>query len=201
MSYEDLEVHVKEVWEKTKNVINNGIEINILNGKRYNNFPNASENSVAHVRPHGTDSSDTYPLPGGGNFTKQCFWLNPRYIAKELIKDTFFQREDLSYPKNLKTDIKIEIIANKVSNNKTIESFDLVEGSLNLSLKIKGLKSNNYHIVWQVTNSIESNLHEVHLNSIETIKNKSNENYLYQFFIIVDNECIGKSEEFVVRFK
>lgn len=49
-----------------------------------NNLPKASGSRVAHVRPHGRDSTDTAPLPTGGSMTKQCFWLNNSYVAEQI---------------------------------------------------------------------------------------------------------------------
>ena len=53
-------------------------------GRNRNNLPKASESRVAHVRPHGKDSMDTAPLPTGGSMTKQCFWLNNRYVREQI---------------------------------------------------------------------------------------------------------------------
>jgi hypothetical protein len=76
---EDLE-EVQRVWERTVSIIKNGVEL-IYDGRvTRNNLPKQSESRVAHVRPHGRDSHDTYPLPDGRNMTKQCFWLNREYI-------------------------------------------------------------------------------------------------------------------------
>lgn len=85
--YEDLETHVKKVWERTKNVIIEGLQITKVNGKMTNNLPKASEDPVCHVRPHGQNSLDTYELPDGRNYTKQCFWLNNTYIYSQLNDD------------------------------------------------------------------------------------------------------------------
>ena len=82
--YEDLETQVRLVWEKTKQVIKDGLKVDIVNGIRRNNFPKASENPVCHVRPHAKDASDTYELPDGRKFPKQCFWLNNTYIYDQL---------------------------------------------------------------------------------------------------------------------
>ena len=68
MPLQIIETHVKEMWLKTKKVIEIG---NILTGKirgkgRENNFPKASENLVCHVRPHGTNAEKTtnsLPVP------------------------------------------------------------------------------------------------------------------------------------------
>ena len=82
--YNDLENDVKSVWSKTREIINKGIKITEKNGKTYNNFPSPSDNPVCHVRPHGRNKNDTYELPNGGSFTKQCFWLNNSYILNQL---------------------------------------------------------------------------------------------------------------------
>lgn len=84
MPYEDLEHDVKSVWEKTKQVLIDGLDIQIINGKRHTNFPKASENRVSHVRPHAINAQDTYELPDGRQFPKQCFWLNNTYIYDQL---------------------------------------------------------------------------------------------------------------------
>ena len=82
--YQDLERDVKEVWERTKQVLIDGLEITVINGKNYNNFPKATENRVSHVRPHALNSKDTYELPDGRRFPKQCFWLNNSYIYSQI---------------------------------------------------------------------------------------------------------------------
>ena len=88
--YQDLQKDVKSVWEKTVNVLKKGLQVTVDNrGRRSNNFPNASENRVSHVRPHGANAADTYPLPGGGEYTKQCFWLNNTYICSQLHEEFF----------------------------------------------------------------------------------------------------------------
>ena len=87
MPYEDLEKEVKSVWKKTRKIINEGIRTYKKNGITYNNFPAPSENPVCHVRPHGKNKKDTYKLPDGGEFTKQCFWLNNSYILSQLRVD------------------------------------------------------------------------------------------------------------------
>ncbi len=87
---------LRRVWLRTKKIIQTGKivkEIKVTkSGKEitYNFFPKKSESKVAHVRPHGRDSSDTYPLPvkeqstGELQFTKQCFWLNWDYVRDEI---------------------------------------------------------------------------------------------------------------------
>ncbi len=82
--YDDLEDNVRNVWERTKRVIQDGLEITIVNGVRKNNFPKASEDRVCHVRPHAQNAQDTYELPDGRSYPKQCFWLNNSYILSQI---------------------------------------------------------------------------------------------------------------------
>lgn len=85
--YEDLEVEVRSVWEKTKKVLQDGLQIMPVNGKNKNNLPKATENRVSHVRPHAQNAQDTYELPDGRQFPKQCFWLNNTYIYEQIDDD------------------------------------------------------------------------------------------------------------------
>lgn len=89
----DIEIYVKEMWLKTKEVILNGNIVKEIdsNGYRVTNFPGMSENPVCHVRPHAQNAQDTYPLPvtdkvtGLNEYTKHCFWLNNKYI-EDILK-------------------------------------------------------------------------------------------------------------------
>ena len=85
MPMTDIEYHLKNVWEKTKEIVIEGIKTTVINGRRCNNFPKATENIVAHIRPHAKNAADTLPLPNGDEFTKQSFWLNAKYIS-EILK-------------------------------------------------------------------------------------------------------------------
>lgn len=87
--YYDLEVEVQGVWQKTKKVLEDGLQIMKKGNKNYNNFPAASENPVCHVRPHAQNAQDTDELPDGRKYPKQCFWLNNSYILSQLDKRFF----------------------------------------------------------------------------------------------------------------
>lgn len=87
----DIETSVMEMWKATYNTIKSGnIVKSITNGKRKTNFVGLSDNEVCHVRPHGRNSKDVYPLPvkdkltGADNYTKHCFWINNTYMRKVL---------------------------------------------------------------------------------------------------------------------
>lgn len=79
----DLE-EVKKVWNRTVNVLKNGVQFTKTSRGIRNNLPGSSENPVCHVRPHARDSSDTMSLPTGGSMPKQCFWLNNTYIKSQI---------------------------------------------------------------------------------------------------------------------
>ena len=76
MPYEDKK-EAQLVWEKTKNQIQKG---------NAEELPKKSESSVAHVRPHARNASDTIETPQGDFLVKKCFWLNSDYIQSQLKK-------------------------------------------------------------------------------------------------------------------
>ncbi len=87
MPYDILDSDVKSVWEKTKyTLLHLPSELKKENGCYKGIFPKQTENAVCHVRPHGRNSKDTYILPDGREYPKQCFWLNNSYILK-IIKN------------------------------------------------------------------------------------------------------------------
>ena len=65
----------ENVWQKTINCINQG---------RYDELPKMSDSYVAHVRPHGKDSTDTIATPQNTQEMKRCFWLNAKYIQQAI---------------------------------------------------------------------------------------------------------------------
>jgi hypothetical protein len=90
MPYADI-LEAEKVWTKTKEIVLKGkIVKKVIGTIRYTNFPNKSFNSVSHVRPHATNSADTYPLPKkdkltkAKEYTKHCFWLNSTYVRDEI---------------------------------------------------------------------------------------------------------------------
>lgn len=97
MPYEDRN-EVRRIWLNTKRVIQQGNIVDHIktNSKgertRSTNFPKKTQSYVAHVRPHGRDAMDTYPLPvkdsvtGSYEYTKHCFWLNWDYVRDEIYK-------------------------------------------------------------------------------------------------------------------
>lgn len=97
--YKDLEEDVKSVWQKTKDIINEGIKFEIVDNRVLNNLPKAKDNVVCHVRPHASKAAyklknyasgniELYAseLPDGQWMTKQCFWLNNTYILSQINK-------------------------------------------------------------------------------------------------------------------
>ncbi|MEO8637670.1 MAG: Sau3AI family type II restriction endonuclease [Candidatus Taylorbacteria bacterium] len=65
----------ENVWQKTIDCINDG---------RYDKLPKLKDSHVAHVRPHGKDSTDTIATPQNTQEMKRCFWLNAKYIQQAI---------------------------------------------------------------------------------------------------------------------
>ena len=112
MPAQDLE-EVEKVWERTVDVIKAGVELTYDGKVTRNNLPKQSENRVAHVRPHGRDSNDTYPLPDGRRMTKQCFWLNRTYI-----ESVVGAKEAYSFRYNNDQSLDLLVAENKVPYGK-----------------------------------------------------------------------------------
>ena len=87
MSEKDL-YEARRVWERTAQIIRDGVKLEFDGRVTRNNLPSGSESPVAHVRPHAKNSRDTYPLPDGRTLTKQCFWLNRGYIESIVMDAT-----------------------------------------------------------------------------------------------------------------
>lgn len=111
----DLDNDVKNTWQKTKQIFNDGVELTYVNSnspKGYrikNNLPAMSEHTTLHVRPTASNASyinnaDSFKLPTPAHWinrpenlkttltndfmTKQAFWLNSDYMFEQ-IKNLF----------------------------------------------------------------------------------------------------------------
>lgn len=71
MPYEDR-LEAERVWLETRKRV-------ALNA---HDLPGMSESRVAHVRPKARNGNDKAITPQGDYRTKQCFWLNARYIGE-----------------------------------------------------------------------------------------------------------------------
>ncbi len=86
---DDIEILAKETWEETIRIIKEWViitreELKNWKYKLQNNLPSLSETQMIHVRPHGKNRDDTDILPDWRELTKQCFWFNKNYIARQL---------------------------------------------------------------------------------------------------------------------
>lgn len=105
MPIEELEKTGKTEWEMYKKKLRKGVnfkQITYKNGKivTKNDLPKMSHTQMLHLRPHAKKSaylingkrygsgteSDMDLLPNGDKMTKQCFWLNHKYVLK-IIED------------------------------------------------------------------------------------------------------------------
>lgn len=85
MPQETLDTDVKKLWEKTREIVSNGVELKgkIVGDKivMENNLPGKIDNDVAHIRPKANDGNDKVELPDGQMITKQAYWLNNSFIG------------------------------------------------------------------------------------------------------------------------
>ena len=110
MPINDIEDKVRIVWERTNYILNNELILNVKNNRVKNNFPKMSDNLISHVRPHARDRSESTPLPSATKiliesndgsvdlsylsenmFTKQCFWLNSKYVLSVISELGFIK--------------------------------------------------------------------------------------------------------------
>ena len=84
----DIENKAKKVWNKTIEIIKEWVIITPKQNKKWtiflNNLPSSSTTEMIHVRPHWKNRLDISELPDWRKLTKQCFWINKKYIAKQL---------------------------------------------------------------------------------------------------------------------
>jgi len=103
MPIEDIEGSLKKEWLEIVDTFKAGVklEINYNKSPVKNNLPKKSKSKILHVRPHafkaayliegvqygnGKLSRDSDLLPNGDRMTKQSFWLNNKYIKKQILK-------------------------------------------------------------------------------------------------------------------
>ncbi|ULG71395.1 Sau3AI family type II restriction endonuclease [Macrococcus brunensis] len=79
-----IENELKAFYQETQRVLNEGVILEETKRGIKNNLPGAKDNPVCHLRPKGRNASDKVKLPDGQMITKQCFWLDKKYIVKLL---------------------------------------------------------------------------------------------------------------------
>ncbi len=105
MPVEDLEGQLKLEWKRTYKIFKEGVKLTPKQrGKQIvvsSNLPKLSNTEILHVRNHSQKSvyvidgvkygngkieRDGDLLPNGDIISKQCFWLNNKYILKQIKK-------------------------------------------------------------------------------------------------------------------
>lgn len=84
MPISDIEKDLRNVWQRTKNAIIEGVILSERGNKVFNNLPKKKENNIAHVRSKAKDGKDRDELPDGRMITKQCLFLSNYYIKKQI---------------------------------------------------------------------------------------------------------------------
>jgi DNA mismatch repair protein MutH len=87
-SHEELEGITRE-WRLFQREVSEGkAKYDLPCGQRHrkNELTPASKTDFIHMRPHGRNSCDEYLDPLGNKVTKQCFWLNKKFVWR-LVKE------------------------------------------------------------------------------------------------------------------
>lgn len=72
-------LEVEKVWRRAKECIRKG---------RYDDLPKIRDNDVSHVRPHGRNKEDKVEAPDGSMVIKRCFWLNAKYVERQISSES-----------------------------------------------------------------------------------------------------------------
>lgn len=98
MPYADLYGEAMKGWQAIHDKIVSGVTFTVDGDKVLNDIPGMNDNEIIHMRPHANKSAyklkngyekgnidrDADELPDGQWMTKQSFWLNNKYILKQL---------------------------------------------------------------------------------------------------------------------
>lgn len=82
MPEQTIQGEVKQMWDRGKEVLREGVVFKQTARGIRNNLPKATENPVTHIRPKARNGADKVLLPDGQEITKQTYWLNREYVAK-----------------------------------------------------------------------------------------------------------------------
>ena len=101
MPVQDLEGLGKKDWLRAQQTVKDGVKFTLRGKTILNTLPKMSNTEIFHLRPHASLSAyylpslDNYTrgdihkngdrLPNGDYMTKQCFWLNSKYVKKQIV--------------------------------------------------------------------------------------------------------------------
>ena len=96
---ESLYDEVKRVWQETRDIIREGVQLRAEGNRVMTNFPQSKVNQVVFTKIHASNSyyevepgvfvgkgklSDTNELPDGRRITKHSFWFSKRFLKRIL---------------------------------------------------------------------------------------------------------------------
>jgi DNA mismatch repair protein MutH len=85
------------VWDETVDIVKNGVQLSVVNGKVETNFPTSKVNQVVFTKIHASNIyyelekdkffgkgslSDTDTLPDGRRITKHSFWFPKKFLKR-----------------------------------------------------------------------------------------------------------------------
>ncbi|WP_419775356.1 Sau3AI family type II restriction endonuclease [Ignavigranum ruoffiae] len=101
MPMTDLDEMAQYEWLEIQEIIRRGVIFRISGNRVKNNIPTSTKTKIIHMRPHASKAAyyipsidfvkgdvdrDADQLPNGDYMTRQCFWLNNKYLEEILVK-------------------------------------------------------------------------------------------------------------------
>lgn len=90
---------VQRVWQETRDIINEGVQLTVTGNRVSTNFPQSRVNGIVFTKLHASNAyyevepgvfigkgklSDTDELPDGRRITKHSFWFTKKYLKQVL---------------------------------------------------------------------------------------------------------------------
>ncbi len=91
---------IQRVWNETRNIIRDGVELKLNGNKVSTNFPQSKVNTILFTKIHAQNTyyeirpnefvgkgklSDTDKLPDGRRITKHSFWIPKKFLKEVLL--------------------------------------------------------------------------------------------------------------------
>lgn len=81
MPQTDIDGPLRDLWIETRTILNEGVELISKGNRVLNNLPGSKFNGICHIRSKARDGKNKVLLPDGQWITKQCYWLDRKYVS------------------------------------------------------------------------------------------------------------------------
>ncbi|WP_077306388.1 Sau3AI family type II restriction endonuclease [Terribacillus halophilus] len=70
-----------DLWVETRRITKARVKLVPKGNRVFNNLPKSDFNGICHIRSKAQDGKNKVLLPDGQRITKQCYWLDRKYVA------------------------------------------------------------------------------------------------------------------------